>query len=412
MMLLEHQHRPQSDRRLSAATNVDSNLLTLLQNRVSLRAVPRDKRALALSTQIRKLAGVLLGQALEAGIQIFACGSGVFDQVQSLNLVDDSPEDDRTGRVAHPGIELAVWLVWSQGGVAVVVSGSLRLLGKGHDVGRGGQVPVLVSPELAGRANAGLHLVDDQEDVGPLGDLTETLEERRGGVVVTTLRLNRLDDHGCDRVVELLDQALDFLQAALLLLGVFSGELVERVLEGGEGGARPVKGGNIEFVDGLAAGRGQTAKETAVEGRLEGHDGVVGGSGRLVHHGGRELLLRELGLGAATTLLGMVHERSLVCCLVGVGAGGRGEDLVQALGRHLEQAGLEDAGPVVGGEVAQGRPVDQRGGHLGGLCGLEKGWVVVSKGDGCDLGVHVEQDVTIEISNALIRSLAYSFSAV
>lgn len=51
-------------------------------------------------------------------------------------------------------VELAVGLVGDQHAVAKVVAGSLGLLGECDDVGRGGEVPVSMAPELARSAEA------------------------------------------------------------------------------------------------------------------------------------------------------------------------------------------------------------------------------------------------------------------
>lgn len=317
-MLLEHQHGPQSHGTLARSADVDTHFLALLQNGVSLRAVPRNERALALASEILDLARVLRPQTLEALVQIVARDSGVLHQVPPFNFLDDRAGNDGASGVAHPGIELAVWLVWSQGRVAEIVTRGLGLFGEGHHIRWRGEVPVLMGPELARSADAGLHLVYDQEHVVAFRDVAETLEECWGGVVVAALGLDRLDDDGGNGVVELLDQALGFLETALFLLGVFCGEILERVSQRRESGAGPVERRDIEFVDGLAAGGGQTAKETAVEAGSERHDGEIRGPGPLVRHRGRQFLLGEFDLGPTTLLHGLVDKGSLVGGLVGV----------------------------------------------------------------------------------------------
>lgn len=122
---------------------------------------------------------------------------------------------------------------------------------------------------------------------------------------------------------------------------------------------------------------------------FEGHDRVVGGAGGLVGHGRGDFLGCEVFLGATTLELGVVHESSLVSGFVGVGAGGSGEDLVQALGGNLEETGFEDVCPGAGGEVTQGRSVDQRAHHLGGFGSFKESGIVVSDGDGGDLSVSI-----------------------
>jgi hypothetical protein len=51
-----------------------------------------------------------------------------------------------------------------------------------------------VAPELAGCAEAGLHLVCDQNNAVLLGDGAQALEEVGGCVVVSPFALDRLDD--------------------------------------------------------------------------------------------------------------------------------------------------------------------------------------------------------------------------
>lgn len=256
---------------------------------------------------------------------------------------------------------------------------------------------MIVGPELTGGTDTGLHLVDDEENVGALGDIAETLEEGRGGVVVTTLGLDGLDHHGSHGVVELLNEALNLIQAALLLSGVLLDVVLQRVLQLGERGLGPVKGGDIQLVDGLGAGGGQGAEETAVEGRLEGENRQLGRSGTLVVHGGEQLLLTELDLRATTLQLAVVHEGRLVGSLVGIGASHGGENLVQALRGSTEGTSLEDVSPVRRGEVTKGWTVNQGALHLGGGGNLLEVGVVVSNGNGSNLSIPT--GVSLFISN-------------
>lgn len=381
MVLLEDKHGPQPDGGGTAATNVDTDTLGVLEDLVAARTVPGDEGALALATEVLDLVGVLLGEALEAGVQVVAGLGGVLDQVEALDLVDDAAEEQGAGGVTHPGVELAIRLVGPQFVVAEVVTSGLGLLGEGDHVGRGLEVPVLVSPELAGGTDTGLNLVNDHEDVVALGDLTQATEELGRGVVVTTLRLDGLDDDGSRRVVVLLDQTLGLLKAALLLSSVLSSVLVEWVLEVGEGSLGPIEGGDVELVDGLAASGAEGAEQTTVETSLEGHDGQLGSARHGVVHGSLHFLRSELDLGATTLHAPPPHERRLVCQFVCVRARLGREDLVQALGGNLEDAGLEDVGPVVLGEVAKSGTVDDGAGHLGGAGIAQEGSVVVTDGD-------------------------------
>lgn len=132
---------------------------------------------MALTPQVLDLVRVLLSQAIQSIVQVLPHPRRVLHQLQSLNLLDDGPEKDGPGRIAHPGVELTIRLVRPQLGVAKVEAGRLRLLGEGHHVRRGGQIPMVVGPELAGRAHARLDLVDDEQDVVSPGDGAQAAEE-------------------------------------------------------------------------------------------------------------------------------------------------------------------------------------------------------------------------------------------
>ncbi|KZL84320.1 hypothetical protein CI238_13243, partial [Colletotrichum incanum] len=405
VVLLEDKHRPQAHGALAGAANVDAQTLGLLQKLVAAGVVKGDEGALALAAQVGELARVLGRQALELAEKVVADAGRVLDEAEALDLLDDGAEEDGARRVAHPGVELAVGLVGAELRVAEVVAGRLGLLGEGDHVGRRGEVPVLVGPELAGGADAGLDLVDDEEDVVLLGHLAEAAEEGGRCVVVAALGLDRLDDDGGGRDVVVLDEVLDLVEGGLLGGGVLLGVLLERVLEEREGGLGPVEGGDVELVDGLGAGRRQGAKEAAVEARAEGEDGEVGRSRGFVVHGRRRLLGGEVDVVAAALLLAAPHEGGLVGGLVGVGAGHGREDLVEPLGRHLEDSGAEDLGPVLGRKVAERGAVDDGVDHLGGLGHLGEGGVVVAQGDGGDLGVDVKQDVAVGVDNVVALAL-------
>ncbi|KUI60105.1 hypothetical protein VP1G_11164 [Cytospora mali] len=360
VLLLERQHGPETHGASTGSTNVDTEALGLLDELVALGVVERDERSLTLATEVGELAWVLLAQRRQLAVQVVTHAGSLGDQVVLLDLLDDGTEQDSPGWVTHPCVELPVWLVGPQLRVAVVVACRLRLLGKGHHVGRRGKVPVVVGPELASRTDTSLHLVHNQENSVLLGELTEATEELGRGMVVTTLGLDGLDDDSTRGQVPGLDEVLDLGKRVLLGLAVLLNMLLERVLEQGEGGLGPIKSGNVELVDRLGAGGGKGAKQTAVEGGPEGQDGQLRSTRGLVVHRRGQFLLSELNVVATTLLLSLPHESRLVSRLVGVRAGHGGEHLVEALGGHLEDTRSQDFGPVVGREVAQGGPVDQR----------------------------------------------------
>ena len=312
---------------------------------------------------------------------------GIGDEIEPADLLDDGAEEEGAGGVAHPGVELAVRLIGAEGGVAEVVACGLGFFGEGDHVGRVGQVPVVVRPEGAGGADAGLDFVDDEEDVVFLGQSAEGAEEGGGGVVVAAFGLDGFDDDGGGGLGPGFDEVFGFFEAALFFGGVVGGVLVQRVFEEGEGRLGPVEGGDVEFVDGLAAGGGEAAEEAAVEGVLEGEDGQVGRAGCLVAHGAREFLGREVDVGSASLVAPLPHECGFVCGFVRVGAGHGGEDLVEPFRGDGQDAGFEDGCPVVLREVSEGWPVYQGGGHFGRGGGKEEGRVRVSDGNGGDLGV-------------------------
>ena len=177
MVLLENEHRPQPNRRRARSANIDTDRFRLAQHIITARGIPREEGALPLTTQVAHLARILLLQRLELRVEIVARGSRVLDEVQPLDLLDDGAEQDGAGRVAHPGVELAVRLVGSQLVVAEVVARGLGLFAERHHIRRVGEAPVLVRPELARCAHAGLHLVDDQKDVVLASESAQTFEE-------------------------------------------------------------------------------------------------------------------------------------------------------------------------------------------------------------------------------------------
>ena len=193
-------------------------------------------------------------------MQILARILRIINEVQPFNLLDNASEQDRARRISHPGVELPVRFRGDEVRVAEVVARGLGFLAESDHIRWGVEAPVLVGPEFACCADAGLDLVDDEEDVVPFGDFAEAAEERGGSVVVAAFGLDGFDDDGRNGVVKGLHYVFRFLKTAGLLCGILGGELLEGVFEQGEGGLWPVEGGDVEFMDGFAAGGGEGAE--------------------------------------------------------------------------------------------------------------------------------------------------------
>jgi len=404
VLLLEDEHGSEADSVLAASSNVDTNVAHGANESSRVLGVEGDEGALVLASEVLDVLGVLGSQASELVVEVVADTGSLLNQLLVQDLLDDSLAHDDTGRVADPGVELAVGLVGDEHLVTEEVTGSLGLLGEGDHVRGRGQVPVVVAPEGTSGTEASLDLIGDEAGTVSLGDVTETLEEGRGGVVVTTLGLDGLNDETGNGAVPRGDEALNLLEASLLLGGILLSVLLERVLEGREGSLGPVEAGDIKLVNGLGAGGGERAEATAVEGVAEAHDGELGGTGLGVLEAGVDLLI--VPVNTLTTLAAAVeHEGSLVGQLVGLGARLSSEDVAEALGGNLHEAVAEDVNPLVGGEVAHGRSVDEGRGHLRGLGSLDQGLVVVANGDGGDLGVDIEVLVAVNIDNVVVVGL-------
>lgn len=272
MRFAKNQHRPQSNRSLTAAANVQSDTLGSSDDIITPGAVERNERALTLSTQVQDLVRETAGQGLEAGVEVVADALGVLDQAQAIDFLNDGTEEDGTRGVTKPGVELPVRFVGPQQRVAVIPPRRLRFLRKRNHVRRRGEVPVLVSPEFPGRADACLDFIDNEQHVVARSDFPERAEERGRCVVVAALGLNGLDDDGGDRVVKVLDQEFGFGEAAGFFVRVFACMAFERVEQMRKGCLGPVKGGNVQLVDRFAARGGQGAQEAAMEAGAKGED--------------------------------------------------------------------------------------------------------------------------------------------
>ena len=117
MLSLKNEHRPQSHGPLTTTPDIDAQALRSLQKLIPSWAIPRDKRSPALSPQIPDLGRIPLRQALETAVEVIAHPRRIFDQVQAFDFADDGFEEDRAGGIAHPGVELTVGFVGSEGHV-------------------------------------------------------------------------------------------------------------------------------------------------------------------------------------------------------------------------------------------------------------------------------------------------------
>lgn len=106
-----------------------------------------------------------------------------------------------------------------------------------------------------------LHLISDEHNVMSLGDITKSLEESRGGMVVTTFALDWLYYDCCDRAVPVMmstmsrrvyqtyipggNKLFDFFETGFLFGLVCLNIFLERILQRRERCLRPIEGRNI-----------------------------------------------------------------------------------------------------------------------------------------------------------------------
>lgn len=251
MLLVENEHRSEANSVLAAGTDVDSDMTHGADEASRVLGVEGNECTLVLSSEILDVLGVLGSEALKLSVQLGTDAGGLLNQLLVEDLLDDSLAHDDTGWVTNPGVELTVGLVRDEHLVSEEVASSLGLLGESDHIRRRAQVPVVMSPEGTGGTETGLDLIGDENTTVLLGDVTETLEERWGSVVVTTLGLNGLNDETGNGAVPCGHDALDLLEASLLLSSVLLGVILERVLESRERSLGPVEAGNVELVDSL-----------------------------------------------------------------------------------------------------------------------------------------------------------------
>lgn len=125
----------------------------------------------------------------------------------------------------------------------------------------------------------------------------------------------------------------------------------------------------------------------------------------MIQHRRRHVFWRKVHVGATTLELPAPHESCFVRGFIGIGASHGSEDLIEAFGCNPQDARLENGRPVVLGEVAKGRAIDQRGSHFRRGRREEKGRVVVADRNGGNLSIDVEKDVAIEVRKVVAIAL-------
>lgn len=102
MRLIEDEHRSEADGLLAAGTNVDTEASHGADKTSGVLGVEGNEGALALTTEVLNVLGVLGGKALNLGIELVTDASGLLDQVLVKDLLDDGTGHDDTGRVTDP----------------------------------------------------------------------------------------------------------------------------------------------------------------------------------------------------------------------------------------------------------------------------------------------------------------------
>lgn len=113
--------------------------------------------------------------------------------------------------------------------------------------------------------------------------------------------------------------------------------IFQRVFETGERGLRPIEGGNIQLVNGFAAGGGKSPKKTSMKDIFEGKNRELG------EPGGLFIIAEEISSEVKSTLLeSAIHERSFIRGFIGIGTGSGNKYLVQSCRCNFEQSGLKN----------------------------------------------------------------------
>mmetsp|Transcript_13560 Transcript_13560/g.33233 ORF Transcript_13560/g.33233 Transcript_13560/m.33233 type:complete len:200 (-) Transcript_13560:748-1347(-) len=190
---------------------------------------------------------------LQPLLQGFTTLNDLILKLFGLDRLEDRLKDHELVRIPQPRVEDPVAL--RRGEVlAVIEAARLHLLREGHHVRRHLEVPPLVGPCRASRAEASLHFVDDEDHAVLEAHGTQLAEEMRRGPEVPPLGQDRLHNEGCDWLPadsSLGDYAFRCCKAPLLLFGVVIAILLKRVLRLREGCGGPVECWDVDLVEGL-----------------------------------------------------------------------------------------------------------------------------------------------------------------
>ena len=111
---------------------------------------------------------------------------------------------------------------------------------------------MLVRPESTCCADAGLHLIDDKVHAFFLGDILEALSELSRQMVISTFRLDRLDDSSYDFgaffFAPLADFGPNIGKTGLVLGHIVLNVVFQRILVAGRLRCRPIKSWEVNLV--------------------------------------------------------------------------------------------------------------------------------------------------------------------
>lgn len=251
----QNKGRAETEREGTAAEEVDARVEEpLLQVVSDFRALHIEADEGTVTTQVLYVATLLL----DTGQFDLEKSAGVHHIAEEVLPLDVFPGDTEVDELDHIDI-LFEGIVE---GVEAVINGGVEttdasLATKGHHIGRGLQVPVLVAPHFSSGTDTGLGLINYEGDLIVQSDLSQSLVEVGSGHVVFEGR-DRLDNDSSDILLlgsSSLDDLTDFIEAAVLLSTVLLLVLNEGILHVGEGSSGPVESGNALEVHAIITAR-------------------------------------------------------------------------------------------------------------------------------------------------------------